>query len=592
MKALQRASEHFQAGDALSFYETLAVSAFRSSHISVTLANPSLPDCPLVGVSRGFEEMTGYRRSEIIGRNCRFLNTGCPMSAEVRSELRDATRNQRRFVRIILNRRRNGEAFNNLLHMSPLRVGSALYIVGVQADVTHTDADLEKEDHMAELNQIVDAIFAANIDAWVSLQISNLAPSNWSLTAPVPYAEFQLQQSYSPDVYAEAKKAFVALQLLDVRDTERICYVNTFLQVESRDESGSAASGLRRSSSEPMFSASSGNSLRLPAEMLRDCLRQLQKGFSGVEVQATKPTKDVWEVQLEDLASQGSSLHPNGCTPCSFHCYSFMGCNKGESCNFCHMDHPKRTRRRGKKQKGHCKEDGGDLDLQDKDTDLQVEAASSLAPTKETEAIWFPLLSALEHFRPLPDVDMALLFQTQAIDAEAPTHTEHASRQPEIIGKKPLLRFDSAGLSDSEKCPTQQLESGHKAQEDSLWNTSSRRVEDADDWDWNDRITCSRRPRAGVARGRRRVKASDASLNATSTEKVLSTEGDDVSTSATRPSSTPSTPSAPSAEEASYPSQRLLDSQSVLQGKQCSQLSLPKSRRLQQTELKANSAFG
>merc|ERR1719160_2291920 len=45
---------------------------------SVTVADPSEPDCPLVACSIGFTSLTGYRVQEIVGRNCRFLLDAVP----------------------------------------------------------------------------------------------------------------------------------------------------------------------------------------------------------------------------------------------------------------------------------------------------------------------------------------------------------------------------------------------------------------------------------------------------------------------------------------------------------------------------------
>jgi len=48
--------------------------------------------------------------------------------------------------------------------------------------------------------------------------------------------------------------------------------------------------------------------------------------------------------------SRGSGLHPEGCVPCSFYCFSLRGCTKGIDCKFCHMKHQSRNTRRGSKK--------------------------------------------------------------------------------------------------------------------------------------------------------------------------------------------------------------------------------------------------
>jgi PAS domain len=45
------------------------------------IADPHLPDCPIVFASDGFLELTEYSREEILGRNCRFLQVRPPETA-------------------------------------------------------------------------------------------------------------------------------------------------------------------------------------------------------------------------------------------------------------------------------------------------------------------------------------------------------------------------------------------------------------------------------------------------------------------------------------------------------------------------------
>ena len=44
------------------------------------IADPHLPDCPIVFASDAFLELTGYSREEILGRNCRFLQASSLVS--------------------------------------------------------------------------------------------------------------------------------------------------------------------------------------------------------------------------------------------------------------------------------------------------------------------------------------------------------------------------------------------------------------------------------------------------------------------------------------------------------------------------------
>ncbi|CAK9036531.1 Uncharacterized protein SCF082_LOCUS21769 [Durusdinium trenchii] len=44
--------------------------------------------------------------------------------------------------------------------------------------------------------------------------------------------------------------------------------------------------------------------------------------------------------------STGSVGHPDGCTPCTFYCFTRRGCNRGADCKFCHMTHQSKLQQR------------------------------------------------------------------------------------------------------------------------------------------------------------------------------------------------------------------------------------------------------
>ncbi|KAL8292443.1 hypothetical protein RQP46_001055 [Phenoliferia psychrophenolica] len=94
------------------------------------LTNPRLPDHPIVLASAGFEAVTGYTAKQIVGRNCRFL-------ASVQ-RIRDALENGTTTTTLLLNYRKDGTPFYNLLAIIPLRdaKGDLQYFIGGQVNVT------------------------------------------------------------------------------------------------------------------------------------------------------------------------------------------------------------------------------------------------------------------------------------------------------------------------------------------------------------------------------------------------------------------------------------------------------------------------
>nr|AML77544.1 putative LOV domain-containing protein [Cyanoptyche gloeocystis] len=74
----------------------------------------------IIYVSDEFSRLTGYSRHEIIGRNCRFLQ-GSDTDPEAVSEIRQAIRERRECRVGLLNYRKDGSQFWNLLSITPIR---------------------------------------------------------------------------------------------------------------------------------------------------------------------------------------------------------------------------------------------------------------------------------------------------------------------------------------------------------------------------------------------------------------------------------------------------------------------------------------
>jgi PAS domain S-box-containing protein len=105
--------------------------------MAMVLADPNLPDCPLVYVNPAFHDLTGYTSEEAVGRNCRFLQ-GPETDPGVRERIRHALAAREVFNEEIYNYRKGGAGFWNALHISPVfdDDGSLLYYFGSQIDVS------------------------------------------------------------------------------------------------------------------------------------------------------------------------------------------------------------------------------------------------------------------------------------------------------------------------------------------------------------------------------------------------------------------------------------------------------------------------
>lgn len=107
---------------------------FERSGISLSLADYTAPDCPLVGVNRAFCDISGYAPNEVLGRNCRFLQpagSADPVRERIRAFLADPTLNDGKFV--VPNVTRDGRKFINLVYMAKLaRAGKVRMILGSQ----------------------------------------------------------------------------------------------------------------------------------------------------------------------------------------------------------------------------------------------------------------------------------------------------------------------------------------------------------------------------------------------------------------------------------------------------------------------------
>ena len=124
--------------------------------LPMVVADMRSPEHPLIFVNRAFERLTGYDRSEVLGRNCRFMqgpDTDPLAVASVRRALAEGTP----CTVTLRNRRRDGSSFLNELHLAPVHdeAGALVSFIGVQNDVTHQALAAEKLQRSEEFYRAV-----------------------------------------------------------------------------------------------------------------------------------------------------------------------------------------------------------------------------------------------------------------------------------------------------------------------------------------------------------------------------------------------------------------------------------------------------
>ncbi|KAK0619308.1 hypothetical protein B0T14DRAFT_584760 [Immersiella caudata] len=116
------------------------------------LTDPTREDNPIVFASEEFYRTTQYGRDHALGRNCRFLQ-GPMTSATSTERLRRNLSSGKEYCETILNYRRDGSPFMNLLMCAPLvdSRGTTRYMIGAQIDVSGLAKDCAGLDSLRNL---------------------------------------------------------------------------------------------------------------------------------------------------------------------------------------------------------------------------------------------------------------------------------------------------------------------------------------------------------------------------------------------------------------------------------------------------------
>lgn len=125
---------------------------FSKAPIPLTLASCHMPDMPLVLINEPFVKMTGYEPSELLGKNCRFLQ-GKQDNTQARKEIRSAMQEKREITVSLKNERKDGSPLSNSLFMFPIfsHDNQLRFFLGTQFEKGKGYASWQMNLHLDEL---------------------------------------------------------------------------------------------------------------------------------------------------------------------------------------------------------------------------------------------------------------------------------------------------------------------------------------------------------------------------------------------------------------------------------------------------------
>ncbi|GAA4099992.1 PAS domain-containing protein [Mucilaginibacter panaciglaebae] len=127
---------------------TLLANAVAATNTSFIIADHTAPDHPIIFCNEAFEQLTGYPREEVLGKNCRFLQGDDRDQTEL-ERLRDAVRCGQSVTVTLRNYRKDGSPFRNELNISPVHGpdGAITHLIGIQRLAASVLPPLEDQFH-------------------------------------------------------------------------------------------------------------------------------------------------------------------------------------------------------------------------------------------------------------------------------------------------------------------------------------------------------------------------------------------------------------------------------------------------------------
>jgi PAS domain S-box-containing protein len=116
--------------------ELLKQAVYQTS-VGILISDAQQPDHPIIFANPFFEQLTGYSKEEVLGRNCRFLqgnDTTQPNLKQVRKAIKEGSACKA----VLRNYRKDGSLFYNELTLSPIcdADNNITHFLGIQKNIT------------------------------------------------------------------------------------------------------------------------------------------------------------------------------------------------------------------------------------------------------------------------------------------------------------------------------------------------------------------------------------------------------------------------------------------------------------------------
>ncbi|MGB5499556.1 MAG: PAS domain S-box protein [Maribacter sp.] len=130
--------------------------ALEAAGNGIIIADAQQPNRPIIYTNDAFSHITGYGKSEVLGKNCRFLQNGDRDQKEI-GIIRKAIKDGQPCHEVLRNYKKDGTLFWNELTITPLYndQGSLTHFIGVQSDVTQSKKAEFLKDQIRKILELI-----------------------------------------------------------------------------------------------------------------------------------------------------------------------------------------------------------------------------------------------------------------------------------------------------------------------------------------------------------------------------------------------------------------------------------------------------